>query len=483
VSSLLSVRRAAAEAGAEPAVITAQGGLSYAELSQRVGAVWGALSRRGLSGARPVAVRASNRTETLLVLLALIEAGIPFVPLHPRLTEHEIAGLVRDAQAGCVLGEDEVSGLGREPADEQVMARFLLLPEPRGEEPLAILYTSGTSGSPKGAVLSRAAFLASARSSALNLGWHEGDRWLLCLPLCHIGGLSIVTRCLQARRPLVLVPRFTTAAVLEAIAEHGATLLSVVPTMLRALLAEDRGGLLARLRAVLCGGAATPRALYEEAVARGVNVLLTYGLTEACSQVTCHRWSKEPRLRPGSGVALPGLELVILREGSEGPEAVLPAGQPGRICVRGPALMTGYLHRAPLGEGLFDTGDLGQLDEDGSLHVLSRRSDLIVTGGENVYPAEVEQALLLCPGVAAALVFGVPDATWGARVAAAVVPGAEGRIDEALLFRVLGERLAPFKRPRLLCQVAALPELPSGKPDRRRAAKELAEALRPFPST
>lgn len=478
-AALLSVRRAAAEAGAAPAVFLAQQVLGHAELAQRVAGVWDALARRGVSGSRCVAVRASNRIETLLVVLALIESGTPFVPLHPRLTDPEVARLVTDSQATCLLDEDAVSELGRERPREAALARFLTLPEPMEDAPLAILYTSGTSGAPKGAVLSRRAFVASARSSAANLGWDDGDRWLLCLPLCHIGGLSIVTRCLQARRPLVLVPRFSTAAVLDAIEHDGITLLSVVPTMLRGLLADDAQGLLRRLRGVLCGGAATPRALYEEAIARGVNVLLTYGLTEACSQVTVHRWNREPRLRSGSGVALPGVELAILDEESD---EVLPPGRPGRIGVRGPALMTGYLHRPPLEGRFFDTGDLGQLDEDGALHVLSRRSDLIVTGGENVYPAEVEQALLACPGIAAALVFGVPDATWGARVAAAVVGASAGPIDEAALLRALGERLAPFKRPRLLCQIAALPELPSGKPDRRRAAAELAAMLRPFPT-
>lgn len=478
-SSLLSVRGAASEAGAEPAVICGPQVLGHAELVQRVAAVWDALARRGVCGSRCVAVRASNRIETLLALLALIESGTPFVPLHPRLTDHEVAGLVADARADNVLDEDAVSELGREPLSAAGLERFFALPEPPEEAALAILYTSGTSGVPKGAVLSRRAFLASARSSAENLGWYDGDRWLLCLPLCHIGGLSIVTRCLQARRPVVLVPRFSAAAVLDAIERDGATLLSVVPTMLRGLLADDARGLLGRLRAVLCGGAATPRALYEEAIARGVNVLLTYGLTEACSQVTVHRWTPQPMLRSGSGVALPGVELAILAEDSD---EVLPPGRPGRIGVRGPSLMTGYLHRPPLDGRFFDTGDLGQLDEDGALHVLSRRSDLIVTGGENVYPAEVEQALLACPGIAAALVFGVPDATWGARVAAAVVGATAGPIDEAALQRALGERLAPFKRPRLLCQVAALPELPSGKPDRRRAAAELLGALRPFPT-
>lgn len=491
----LSLRQAAREHGSELALIAAGNELSFAQLEPRVAAVWQALRRRGLQlgpGAA-VALQAPNSVEALLVILALCESGTPLLPLHPRLTGSEVEVLVADAQPQAVLSAADLAALAAEPLTAAAQAAFAALPEPDPVQPLAILYTSGTSGRPKGAVLSRAAFVASAAASAHNLGWQPADRWLLCLPLCHVGGLSIVTRCLLARRALVLLARPEPAALRLAVAAHRVTLLSLVPTVLAALLdhllaAPPVAPELHSLRAILLGGAATPEPLYERALAAGLPVLRTYGLTEACSQVTTARYAQRHKLQPGAGPPLPGLELVIGRddESAVAGQALaavssLPLGTPGRIYLRGPMLMSGYLHGPALAGRYFDTGDLGFLDEGGALHVLARRSDLIVTGGENVYPAEVEAALLRCPGVAAALVFGVPDPHWGARVAAALVLTADALSQDwrQSILASLGPRLASFKRPRLWCQVAELPLLPNGKPDRCGAALRLAEQLRP----
>lgn len=471
----LSVHAAAAEHPDAIAIIADDVVLSYRELASRVTMAGAAIAARGLSSrdGALIAIAARNRIETLITLLALIDQQIPFVPLHPRWTEHEVSRVLADAHPACVLRDDDVDAL--------CAARFSVEKiDPRADHDdaarLAILYTSGTSGVAKGAQLSRAAFLASAAGSARLLGWQASDRWLLCLPLCHIGGLSIVTRCLLARRPIVLTPRFDAEAVLAAITLHHATLISVVPTMLHALLEADRGGVLRSLRAVISGGAATPFSLLERAVASGVNVLTTYGLTEACSQVTLQPWQLQPQARRGSGVALPGVELSLRDDAGH----ELPAGSTGRICVRGPMVMGGYLHREPLGEQYFDTGDLGVLDETGALHVHARRQDLIVTGGENVYPAEVEQALLEVPGITRALVFGVSEPIWGAEVAAALV--LDGSCDAESITRVLqvalAQRLAPFKRPRLFAILPSLPELANGKPDRRTAVALATPALR-----
>jgi len=488
----LSLRDAAEQAGGELALVVDGSTLTFAQLAARVANVWSALQRHEvpLGPQARVAVQAHNSVETLLVLLALCESGTPFVPLHPRLTPPEAAVLIADAAPGAVLSGEAIAELARPPRTAEAAAAALLgfaaLPPVDPTQPLAILYTSGTSGVPKGAVLSRAAFMASAAASETNLGFLPDDRWLLCLPLCHVGGLSIVTRCLLSRRAIVLLPRPEPAAIVSAVTEQRATLLSVVPTVLSNLLALPDVRALGSLRAVLVGGAATPDTLYRESLVAGLPVLRTYGLTEACSQVCTGRYAARRQYQAGSGVPLPGLEVVIGSDddaaaaGDErGQIAAAPWGTPGRICLRGPMLMSGYLHRPPLSGRFFDTGDLGFIDESGALHVLSRRSDLIVTGGENVYPAEVEAALLGCPGVAAALVFGVADDRWGALVAAAVVPSEPMPSPSSLpqLAKIVGERLAAFKRPRLWCQVAVLPQLPNGKPDRRRAAELFAAAL------
>ncbi|KYF82604.1 2-succinylbenzoate-CoA ligase, partial [Sorangium cellulosum] len=375
-----------------------------------------------------------NALGTVVVIHALLALGAVLVPIHPRLTTGEATLLLDDARPDVVLREPELAALlddaGRElaarrergpravEAIEIAREAGVVPPDPSGD--LAIVYTSGTTGRPKGAVLPRRAFLAAAEASAANLGVRDDDRWLLCMPLCHVGGLSIVTRCLLARRAVVLVPRFDPAAVLASIARDRATLLSVVPTMLLALLEADRDNVLARLRAVLVGGAGAPERALDECARRGVPALTTYGLTEACSQVTVQR-PRDPRTRePGSGAPISGVELRIAGAGSDGV---------GRIEIRGPVLFRGYYRgpeRAPEllvdGAGWFSTGDLGAVDAAGRLHVAARRSDLIVTGGENVYPAEVEQVLASCAGVAGAVVFGVQDERWGQVVAAAIVP-------------------------------------------------------------
>lgn len=511
----LSLRTAAKSQGAQLAVLAPAEGVSlrYADLTKRVAAMWAALRRSGvrLGPSARIAVRATNRVDTLVLLLALNEAATPFVPLHPRLTPAEVSVLLADAQPDHVVDEATLSELAQQAATSQDLVDFAALPLASNARTLAILYTSGTSGMPKGALLSAAAFVASAVASAQNLGWQTDDRWLLCLPLCHVGGLSILTRCLLAAKALVLLPRADASSIVAAVDAQAVTLVSVVPTLLSALLREGQDHVLARLRAVLSGGAATPQPLYEQALSRGLPVLRTYGLTEACSQVTVGSYPRARQRQPGSGWPLSGVDLIIGPEGEDDPgrswsanpgvaEALSHAptsvqyGQPGRIWLRGPTLMTGYLHRPALAGGFFDTGDIGYLDagflsdrsaDRGALHVLSRRTDLIVTGGENVYPAEVEAALLSAPGVAAALVFGVDDPVWGAQVAAALVPLPDDprAMDDPHRLHVLAEhiegRLASFKRPRLLGFVRDLPELANGKPDRRRAARELADQLRP----
>ncbi|WP_437580431.1 AMP-binding protein [Sorangium sp. So ce887] len=474
------------------------GALRFGDLAPAVAAVCTRLARAGVGQGARVALVAPNALGTVVVLHALLALGAILVPIHPRLTAGEAGVLIDDARPDLVLREPALAALLQEAGPEiaalrdrgprAVEAAGIRAPDPSGD--LAIVYTSGTTGRPKGAVLPRRAFLAAAAGSAANLGMRDDDRWLLCLPLCHVGGLSIVTRCLLARRAVILAPRFDPASVLASIVRDRATLLSVVPTMLLALLEADRDNVLARLRAVLVGGAGAPERALGECARRGVPALTTYGLTEACSQVTVQR-PRDPRARePGSGAPIAGIDLRIEGAGGDGV---------GRIEIRGPVLFRGYYRgpeRAPEllidGAGWFSTGDLGALDAAGRLHVAARRSDLIVTGGENVYPAEVEQVLASCVGVAGAVVFGVPDERWGHVVAAAIVPdqAAPGApvgaaLSPALLddlAAVVAARLAPHKRPRRLCAVAALPLTSAGKLDRAGAAAQLAAALAPFPA-
>jgi len=469
----LSLLAAAAEAPDQVALVAGGVSHTFAELAPRVGRVAGWIAAQSIHGGdpggAPVALVADTRVDTLLALYALLELGLPVVAVHPRLTSPERAALLHDAAPALVLDESwrEREVEGSPPARPA---------PPDDGRCLAIVFTSGTTGRPRGAMLGRAAFAASARASAANLGWQAGDRWLLCMPLAHVGGLSIVTRCLLARRAVVLAEpdgpggRFDPASIVEAAARHRVTLLSVVPTMLRRLLDHPGWVPPLALRAVLVGGAAAPASLLDEAAERGVPALTTYGLTEACSQVTAQRYGTRPGHQHGAGDPLPGTELCIVDD---------------EIHVRGPTLMTGYhpaaIHGDPFQDGgWFATGDSGAIDDRGRLHVRARRSDLIVTGGENVYPAEVEQALDRLPGIAAACVFGVPDDTWGERVAIALVPAAGGPPSDRELDGFLRANLAAHKRPR---DVAFLDELPAGgtgKIDRKATARLATPRLRPL---
>jgi o-succinylbenzoate---CoA ligase len=434
----LSIFAAAREVGDAPALRIGESVLTFAELAALTRARLATLDRETRAGtAHPLV--GSGTLETVVTLLALLERQVPALLLHPRLTDVERAELVAAVErAGPV-------------------------PHPGAA---AILFTSGTTGTPRGAVLTRAAFIASAAASAANLGWAPDDCWLLCMPIAHVGGLSIVTRCLAARRCVALAPRFDAQLFPAWIDAQQVTLVSLVPTMLERVLdahPDWRGS--SRLRAILLGGAvATPR-LLARAAERGLPVLASYGLTETCAQVTATGYAT--RFAPhdrGAGAPLAGIDLRVVD---------------GRIEVRGPTLMAGYLGEPPLAPGAwFDTGDLGEIDADGCLHVHARRTDLIVTGGENVYPAEVERALESFSGIAAAGVFGVPDVTWGQTVAAALVAGREPPPDAALA-AFLALRLAPHKRPRRICYVPRLPHTAAGKLDRA-ALASCAAALRPL---
>lgn len=466
IASALSIRAAAREKPNTIAIVTSTATLTFAEVYAQTRPVMRELDE---DGARtPVAIVAALRVETLFAIYALIELGRPIVLIHPRLTAAERAPLISDSGAVKVLDERWTVPSG---APTAVTTDADSTPRThRPEDPLAVLFTTGSSGTPKGVELSRSAFLASAAASAANLGWRSDDRWLLCMPLAHVGGLSVVVRCLAARAAVVLAPwTGSVSPLLADIEKLEVTLLSLVPTMLARVLEEaSTYRFPPRVRAVLLGGDAANAPLLVAAAARDVPVITTYGMTEACSQVSTLSPGEAALPENGVGRPLAGTEVRIIA---------------GEIHVRGPTLYTRYLpaERWPSSrgdDGWFMTGDLGHVDERGRLHVTGRQSDVIITGGENVDPREVELALLRCDGVRAACVFGVPDARWGQIVGAAVVVEGEApAVMRAIAARVQSE-LAPHKRPRRIGICAELALNSTGKVDRRAtAAKVLADLV------
>jgi O-succinylbenzoic acid--CoA ligase len=324
------------------------------------------------------------------------------------------------------------SGMPFIPLDPRLHAPPAPIDPPPGTR--TVIFTSGTTGEPKPVYLTAANHEASAIASAWSLGVDPGDRWLCCLPLWHVGGLNILIRSTIYGTTAVVHDGFDAERVRDEIQSGGVTVVSLVATMLRRLI-EAGMSEWPGLRAALVGGGPVPSDLVEWAQRSGFPLLQTYGMTETCSQVAT------------GGRPLLGVDLRTTEE--------------GEILVRGPMVAPG----AAAGDGWLHTGDRGRLDAHGSLHVEGRLDDMIVTGGENVAAAEVEEALLSHPAVTDAAVVGRPDAEWGQAVTAHVVLAVEAT--DAELIAHCRERLAPFKLPKSIHRRDELPRNAAGKLLRR----------------
>jgi o-succinylbenzoate---CoA ligase len=400
--------------------------LTYAQL--RDAALAGS---SGLRGSERVAIALPPGADFVIALHACLLAGAAAVPIDLRLSEHERAQ--RHAGADTVISAP--LGVPTQPPGKATGMMPIAF---GGDPPVAVMHTSGTTATPKPIVLSHGNFLASALGSAAALGLDQDERWLCPMPLTHVGGLSIPIRSAIYATTAVLHGRFDTEAVLNELMDPARriTLVSLVPTMLARLL--DAG--LERppaLRWALLGGGPIPPALLERARVAGVPVAPTYGMTEACSQIATFGWP------------LAGVELRT-------------AGD-GEVRVRGPIVSPSALDEF----GWLHTGDLGRFDERGRLEIIGRKADTIISGGENVAPAEVEATLLEHPAVADAAVHPRADPDWGEAVVATVVlrDGATAEPDELRAY--CAARLASFKVPKAVAFADQLPRTASGKLLRR----------------
>ena len=411
-----------AAASREPdriAVETPERSLTYAELSRA------AIARTGaIQGAKRVAIALPPTEEFVIALHTCLLAGAAAVPIDLRLSAAEREQ--RLAGAEVVVSEPLV------PTVSRGVSSFA------GDPPVAVMHTSGTTAAPKPVVLMHSNFLASALGSAVALGLDPDERWLCPMPLTHVGGLSIPIRSSIYATTVVLHGRFETEAVLSELMDPGRriTLVSLVPTMLARLL--DAG--LQRpptLRWALLGGGPIAPALVARAETAGVPVAPTYGMTEACSQIATFGWP------------LPGVELRTSGE---------------EITVRGPIVAPAAADEM----GWLHTGDLGRFDERGRLVITGRKSDTIVSGGENIAPAEVEAVLLDHPAVADAAVHPRVHPEWGEAVVATVVLRDGGVAAPEELRAHCAARLAAFKVPKVIEFADVLPRTASGKLLRRK---------------
>jgi len=466
-----------------PALEAADVVLSFADLAAgaRRAAAW--ICATAPAGDAPVAMLLEGDARFAVWFHALALARRTVLPLNLRLTVPELAQQLETARVTWLLGDARdvrlselaarLPGLTVEPAPPlATLAEAAAWVPAAPADPnttLAVLFTSGTTGRAKGVCLSWGNFHASGLATAERLGEMVEQRWLACLPLFHVGGISILLRGIMFGGPIRLQQRFDAAAVSAALDGGDIAAVSLVPTMLSRLLTHRAGRPAPpALRAVLLGGAAAAPELLARALAAGYPVCPTYGLTEATSQVATAPPPPRGASCAGPLRPLPGTSVRIIAEGLEAGR-----GEPGEIVVRGPTVMQGYLHDAAasaraLREGWLYTGDVGYFDAAGGLQVLDRRDDLIVSGGENVYPAEIEAVLLDHPAVDDAGVTGVADSDLGARVEAWIVRAAGAKLDVEMLRQHCRRCLAGYKQPRAFHFVDALPRNAAGKLWRRR---------------
>lgn len=346
----------------------------------------------------------------------------------------------------------------RLPAAEQ--ARRRAFADRSDEEPGAVVFTSGTTSQARAVVLPWSALTECAEAVVEATGLRTGDAWLCPLPLSHVGGLSVLLRCALAGAEARLAPRFTPRSLADGLA-GGVTHVSLVGRMLGRLLEEAHAVAAPALRVAMVGGGPTDPALIVRARRAGLPAVTTYGLTEAGSTVTLGRLDAPPTEPGDAGWPIPGRELRIEPD--------------GRVALRGAGLMWGYDGVPRPGDWLV-SGDHGRLAPDGRLIVEDRRTDRIVTGGENVAPGEVEGVLAAVPGVLEACVVGLPDPSWGQRVVAVVVwedaPGSERALEDAV------GGLAPWQRPKdYVHRTQRLPRGPLGKLLRRTVRERLVESV------
>ncbi len=415
--------------------------ISYGGLEARVSAAAGRLERIGVSPGDRVALYLPKSVGYLVLLLALLRFGAVACPVSTRVPDGGVGPLLETAGCSALISTDEKLP-GTIEGVEVLDPETVLAAEAENEEtsesaeiPLdrqaTVVFTSGSTGAPKAALHTFGNHYSNALGSNANIMLEPGDRWLHSLPLYHVGGLSIIFRCLLAGAAIALPEPDASPG--RSIPELRATHVSLVSTQLLRLLRE--GAALEGLEAVLMGGGPIPEHLVDEALARGLPVHTSYGLTEMASQVTTTPSGASREELRTAGRVLPHREVRVSGE--------------GEILVRGATLFAGYLRggvpELPLDEGgWFRTGDLGQMVADGYLRVLGRRDNLFVSGGENVQPEEIEDALSRIEGVEEAVVVPVPDPEFGWRPVAFV--RLSGEVDD--LARALGPILPRFKIPK-----------------------------------
>jgi O-succinylbenzoate-CoA ligase len=493
------LRRRAQRSAAHEALVDLASGRrwTFAELDREADRVAAALAAAGVAPGDRVALLARNDPAFVVTYLGVARHGAVLVPLNWRLTVPELAAIIDDAGATAVVFQAEVAELATSvhrvvgsraigwrqvgDADPPGFATDLLLAaserpaagtvaglagaDVRADDLLYLMYTSGTTGTPKGAMHDHATTVAAVVSTCAAMDYRPGDRYYNVLPLFHVASLQMVNLCLYRDCTMVLGQAFDPAETWEVVERERITAMMAVPTMLAAMagthdpVARD----LSSLRVLSTGAAPVPLPLLERYQGLGIAVVQAYGMTETGGAISVLAPDDAADHVGSAGQTLLTLDLRVVDD--KGRDR--PPGEPGEIVVRGPVVTTGYWRRpeataAAFRDGWFHTGDVGDLDEAGYLTIRDRLTDMVISGGENVYPAELEAVVGEHPGVVEVAVIGQPSPRWGESPCAVVVP-ADPQVDAADLLAWVGERVAGFKRPRRVEVVDALPRNAAGK--------------------
>ncbi len=443
--------------------------MTWSELETASRTVAGRFAALGLQPGDRILISAQASFDLAVAHVASLRLGLVVVPTNVAYRAGEIAHVVSDARPRAAIVDDEQRAdfISRADASVLLMNPAVDVAETTDPEldlvssdaPALIGYTSGTTGRPKGAVLTHANLLASLEALRVAWRWSPADRLVLALPLFHMHGLGVGFHgTLHAGGSAVLLPQFEPQVIFDAIKVHQATLFFGVPTMYHRLVADLRVSELEALRLCISGSAALPAELHKKFEAiTGQRIVERYGMTETAMLVSN---PVEAERRPGTvGVPLPGVEVRL-------------QGQPAEIEVRGPNVFSGYWERPEANQDAFTedhwfrTGDLGEIDEAGYLRIVGRAKELIISGGYNVYPREVEDALCLHPEISEAAVVGASSSEWGEQVEAYLVCSRKIEVQETKAF--LSEHLASYKSPRALYWVEALPRNALGKVQKHR---------------
>jgi fatty-acyl-CoA synthase len=477
------IERWAAFAPDRPAIICDGESLSYAALDAMIGRIAGGLRAHANVGRGDrVAFLGANCPEMIALTFACARLGAMVVPLNWRLAPPEHGYILDQSGAGVLVCEPDFMPVGEAVAGSAADLRLLSTapdsglfaaapdtmrtPPVDGATPLLVVYTSGTTGRPKGAVLTQDALLWNAVNSTHMHDLTSADRVLTTAPLFHVGGLNIQTLpALHVGATVLLHRRFDAGAVLNAIAADQPTLAVLVPAQIQAMVDHPNWAKtdLASLRMVTTGSTIVPLAVIDAFHARDVPVGQVYGSTET-APIAAYLRADQARAHVGS-TGLPALHCDLRIVGDDG--APVGAGERGEIQVRGPNVMVEYWDdrdatEAAFADGWFLSGDIGHIDENGFLFIDDRKNDVIISGGENIYPAELEAVLDQDARIAEAAVIGRAEARWG-EVPVAIVVAADPALDADTVLALFADRLARFKHPKDVIFCQSLPRNAMGK--------------------